>query len=221
MSLVGDRIQAIRASLPESIELVAAAKSRSPEEVRAALEAGIRTIGHNYVQEAQAMIDQVGRDAATWTMIGHLQRNKVKAAVRLFDSVQTVDSLRLAEALDRECRRAGRVLPILIEVNAASEPQKSGVFPDDVVGLVRRVASLEAVRVVGLMTMGPPVDDPEQLRPVFRCVRTLFDELAQARITGVSMETLSMGMSDSYSVAAEEGATMVRLGTAIFGPRGA
>jgi pyridoxal phosphate enzyme (YggS family) len=205
--------------LPPGVTIVAAAKTRSVDEVREAIAGGVRIIGHNYVQEAQIMIEQLGCEAATWTMIGHLQRNKVKTAVQLFDSIQTVDSLRLAETIDRECGKRGRIMPILIEVNAAREPQKSGVFPEGVADLIREIARLESVQVRGLMTMGPLVSDPEGLRPIFRETKSLFDRIAAEEISGVSMDILSMGMSASYAVAIEEGATMIRLGTTIFGPR--
>jgi pyridoxal phosphate enzyme (YggS family) len=213
------RVRQLKATLPVGIDLVAAAKTRTFEEAQAAIDAGVGIIGHNYVQEAQAMIEQLGHDAATWTMIGHLQRNKVKAAVQLFDSIQTVDSLRLAEAIDRECQQAGRTMQILIEVNADREPQKSGLIPEDVADLIRKVSRLEAIQVCGLMTMGPQVRNPEQLRPIFRETKKLFDQIASEEIPGVEMTVLSMGMSDSYWVAIEEGATMIRLGTTIFGPR--
>ena len=219
ISAIRARVAHFMTTLPPHIECGAAAKTRSPEEVQTAIEAGIRIVGHNYVQEAEIMIDQLGREAATWTMIGHLQRNKVGAAVRLFDSIQTVDSLRLAEAIDRECRTQGRTMPVLIEVNAAREAQKSGVPPEDVLDLVRETARLTSLRIRGLMTLGPLVDDPEALRPVFRRTKELFDRVAAAHIPNVSMDTLSMGMSDSYEVAIEEGTTMIRLGTALFGPR--
>ncbi len=206
--------------LPPGVTLVAAAKTRSVDAVREAIEAGVCVIGHNYVQEAQAMIEQLGRDAALWTFIGHLQRNKVKTAVQLFDSIQTVDSLRLAEAIDRECRKIGRIMPILIEINAAHESQKSGVAPEDAEDLVRELSQLKSIHIKGLMTMGPFVNDPEDLRPTFRETKALFDTIASADdIPGVDMTVLSMGMSNSYAVAIEEGATMVRLGTTIFGPR--
>jgi len=216
---IPDRVRQLKAELPPHVELAAAAKTRTPEEAQAAINAGIRVIGHNYVQEAQTMIEQLGRKAAVWTMIGHLQRNKVKLAVQLFDSVQTVDSLRLAEAIDKECRKIGRIMPILIEINAVREPQKSGVSPEGAEDLVRQIAHLEAVRIQGLMTMGPVVESPELLRPIFRETKRLFDQIADAQIPNISMDVLSMGMSSSYLVAIEEGATMIRLGTTIFGPR--
>ena len=213
------RIKTVKTRLPSHVTLVAAAKTRSPQQVLDCIDAGIAWVGHNYVQEAQSMIDQIGRDAAHWTMIGHLQRNKAKVAVRLFDSIQTVDSLRLAKAIDRECKKISRIMPILIEVNAAREPQKAGAFPEDVRDLITEVAKFEAISVKGLMTMGPAVQDPEALRPVFRETKSLFDALAAAKIPRVAMETLSMGMSSSYEIAVEEGATMIRLGTTLFGPR--
>ncbi len=216
---IASRIRHLRRALPSDVELVAAAKTRTPSQVQEAIDAGIRTIGHNYVQEAQAMIEDLGREAATWTMIGHLQRNKVKVAVQLFDSIQTVDSLRLAETIDRECQSIDRIMPILIEINAASEPRKSGVLPEETADLIRKVARLEYVSIRGLMTMGPQVADPELLRPYFRKTRALFDRIADENIPGVEMSILSMGMSDSYWVAIEEGATMIRLGTTLFGSR--
>ena len=219
MTIIAERARQLIATLPSHVTLVAAAKTRNAEEAYAAIDAGIRVIGHNYVQEAQRMIEQLGRQAATWTFIGHLQRNKVKIAIGLFDSIQTVDSLRLGEAINKECRKIGRVMPILIEINASREPQKSGVLPEDTEDLIRALSKLEAIHVEGLMTMGPLVSDPEDLRVPFRETKSLFDRLASTDIPGVEMTVLSMGMSASYGVAIEEGSTMIRLGTTIFGPR--
>jgi len=219
MLMIEESVRLLLSGIPAGVTVVAAAKTRSPEEVRAAIDAGVHIVGHNYVQEAQAMIEQLGVDAASWAMIGHLQRNKVREAVRLFDLIQTIDSLRLAGAIGRVCEETGRVMPVLIEVNSAREPQKSGVVPEAVTDLVREIAQLESVQIRGLMTMGPLTSDPEQLRPVFRETKTLFDRIAAAKIPNVSMNVLSMGMSDSYPVAIEEGSTMIRLGTTVFGPR--
>lgn len=219
MVSIGDRARQLRTALPSHVELVAAAKTRTPEDVREVIDAGIRVIGHNYVQEAQTMIERLGRETATWAMIGHLQRNKVKTAVQLFDSIQTVDSLRLAETIDRECHKIGRIMPILIEVNADRETQKAGVSPEDVEDLIRAVSQLESIRVKGLMTMGAFTSNPEDLRPTFREIKILFDRLASANIPCVTMAVLSMGMSASYKVAIEEGSTMIRLGTTVFGQR--
>jgi len=216
---IEERVRATLADLPPGVELVAAGKTRTPDEIRAAIGAGVRIVGQNYVQEAQAAIDTLGRTSAQWHMIGHLQRNKAKTAVRLFDLVQTVDSLRLAEAIDRASRAIDRVTPILIEVNSASETQKSGVGPADAVDLVREASKLPALRIEGLMTMGPFSTDPEDLRPAFRRTKSLFDRIRGLSVPNVAMTTLSMGMSDSYAVAIEEGSTMIRVGTALFGPR--
>ena len=216
---IADRVRELKATLPAHVDLVAAAKTKSSDDVRAALDAGLHVIGHNYVQEAQSMIEDVGRQAAEWTFIGHLQRNKVKIAVQLFDGIQTVDSIRLAVAIDKECHKIGRIMPILIEINAAREPQKSGVSPEDAEELIRELSQLESIRIEGLMTMGPLVSNPEDLRSTFRETKALFDSIASADIPGVDMIVLSMGMSASYQVAIEEGATMIRLGTTIFGPR--
>jgi len=217
---IEDRVRQTLAELPNGVELVAAAKTRSPEEIRAALDGGVRIVGQNYVQEAQAAIDALGRDCARWHMIGYLQRNKVKAAVRLFDLIQTVDSLRLAEKIDAEARKVDRVMPILIEVNSASEPQKAGAMPEAILDLVEVCAQLRGIHVEGLMTMGPLTTDSAALRRAFRLTKELLDRIAARELPNVEVCTLSMGMSDSYRLAIEEGANMVRIGTALFGPRG-
>ena len=216
---IEERVRQTLVELPNGVELVAAAKTRSPEEVRSALAGGVRIVGQNYVQEAQAAIGALGRDCARWHMIGHLQRNKVKAAVRLFDLIQTVDSLRLAEKIDAEARKVDRVMPILIEVNSASEPQKAGAMPEEVLDLVETCSQLHGIRVEGLMTMGPLTTDSAALRSAFRLTKELFDRMAASEPANVETQTLSMGMSDSYRLAIEEGANMVRIGTALFGPR--
>jgi hypothetical protein len=216
---IEERARRLLSDIPVGVTVVAAAKTRTPDEVRAVLAAGISIVGENYVQEAHAVQDALGRGAAAWHLIGRLQRNKAKDAVRLFDLIQTVDSVRLAEAVDAASRALGRVTPILVEVNSAREPQKSGVLPEDATDFVRALERLEAIRVVGLMTMGPLVADPEALRAPFRETKRWFDELGRNGLRHAQMQILSMGMSDSYRVAIEEGATMVRIGTALFGPR--
>jgi pyridoxal phosphate enzyme (YggS family) len=233
--MIADRVRELLARIPPHVAVLAAAKTRSVAEIRASLEGGIRIIGYNYVQEAAASLEALGRpEVAIHSeltghvepgqfaahMIGHLQRNKAKAAVRLFDTIQTVDSLRLAEAIDRECAKLGHVMPILVEINSAREPQKSGVLPEEAVDLIRKIAGLPSVRINGLMTMGPLAEDPEEIRPHFVETKHLFDEIVALRIPNVEMRVLSMGMTDSYEIAIEEGATMVRLGTGLFGPRG-
>lgn len=219
LSDIGQRARDLLRQLPAGVTLVAAAKSRTPQQVRAALDAGIADIGHNYVQEAQAGIAALGREAARWHLIGHLQRNKVKRAVQLFDIIESVDSARLADALESACAAAGRVMPVLVEVNSAAEQQKTGVWPGRVEALVCHLAGCEHLRVEGLMTLGRFAPDPEACRPSFRLMRQLFEDISRAAIPGVRMRWLSMGMSDSWLVAVEEGANMVRIGTALFGPR--
>jgi pyridoxal phosphate enzyme (YggS family) len=216
---ISERARRILAEIAPGVAVVAAAKTRTPEDIRAVLSAGISIVGENYVREAAAAQAAVGRAAAQWHLIGHLQRNKAKDAVRLFDLVQTVDSERLGEALDAASRAVGHVTPVLIEVNSAREPQKSGALPEEVPDLVRALDRLSSLRVAGLMTMGPLVADAEALRRALRETRRLFDELKRGALARARMEILSMGMSDSYAVAIEEGATLVRIGTRLFGPR--
>jgi len=222
---IESRVRSILRSLPDDVLLVAAAKTRTPDEVRAAVEAGVTAVGHNYVQEAEAMRGalreweaQTGPELS-WRCIGHLQRNKAGKAVALFDTIETVDSIRLARAIDRRCGDAGKAMPVLIEINSGREENKSGVTPEDAEALIMEVAALEHVRVQGLMTMAPFFDDAEAARPYFRATKELFDALAAADIPHVEMRRLSMGMSHTYRVAIEEGANVVRLGTALFGPR--
>jgi len=222
---IRDRTRGLLRELPEGIALVAAAKTRSAEEVRAAIEGGVRIIGHNYVQEADSCVEVLKNDEFSAIprvkhhLIGHLQRNKVRQAVRLFDAIQTLDSLRLARAVDAACEEIDRRMPVLIEINSAREAQKAGVVPEEAEELIREIAQFRQLRIDGLMTMGPFVDDPERLRPFFAATKDLFDRIAQLAIPGASMTTLSMGMSDSYRVGIDEGATMIRLGTVLFGPR--
>jgi len=216
--MISRNVQRLLDGLPDGVTLVAAAKTRTPDEIREAVEAGVRVVGENYVQEAESAIEAIGRSVA-WHFIGHLQRNKASTAVGLFDMIETVDSVRLAEAIDRACVRLERTMSVLIEVNSGREPQKAGVLPEDVEALARELVSFDRLRLRGLMTMGPAVGDPDEARPGFRATKHLFDTLARARVPGAEMAVLSMGMSNSYRVAIEEGATMVRIGTGIFGAR--
>ena len=217
--MIAENVRAILAELPAGVELVAAAKTRAPAEILEAVEAGVRTVGENYVQEAESAVAAVGR-RVRWHLIGHLQTNKVRKAVPVFDLIETVDSAALAREIDRRAAALGKTMPVLIEVNSGREPQKAGLFPEAVEALVREVAALQNVRVCGLMTMGPFEGDPEAARPYFRETKKVWDALRAAAVPGVEMRHLSMGMTNSWRVAVEEGATLVRLGTAIFGPRG-
>lgn len=215
---IEETVQNFINSLPVGVALVAAAKTRSAEEVQVAVRAGVKILGYNYVQEAEQIHAVIGRQAQ-WHLIGHLQRNKAKRAVRLFDLIETLDSLDLAQLLNNLCAESSGVMPVFIEVNSGREPNKTGVLPEAVPALVEAVSALKNIRVQGLMTMGPFPEPAEALRPFFKETRKLFDQIAQARLPGVEMRYLSMGMSDSYLVAIEEGANIVRIGTKLFGPR--
>lgn len=212
------RVSHILETLPPGVTLVAAAKSRTPEEIKAAIDAGVTCVGHNYVQEAERMIRLIG-DRVRWHMIGHLQRNKVKKAVQLFDMIETVDSWRLATAIDRRCAAIGKMMPVLVEINSGREASKTGVLPEDVDDFVQRLSELRHIRVQGLMTMGPRFGDPEEARLYFQATREAFERLSDWNPPNVTMRYLSMGMSNSYRVAIEEGANIVRIGTTIFGRR--
>jgi pyridoxal phosphate enzyme (YggS family) len=217
--MIKENVQRILAELPKRVQLVAAAKTRTPEEIQQAVEAGLEIIGENYVQEAEQAFQVIG-NRVQWHMIGHLQRNKVKKAVRIFDMIETVDSMRLAQEIDRSCRKMGKTMPILIEINSGEETQKAGVMPGDAPELIKGMSALENIRVMGLMTMGPFTGDPEEARPYFVKTKEIFEELKKMTLPRVEMKHLSMGMSNSYRVALEEGANVVRIGTNIFGQRG-
>jgi len=215
---IRENVKKLLSEIPKGIELVAAAKTRTPEEVLEAVEAGIRIVGENYVQEAIRARDVVG-NRARWHFIGHLQKNKVKKAVSIFDMIETVDSFELAKEIDKYCKRVGKVMPVLVEVNSGREPQKFGVMPEETEGLIRAISRFDNIKVMGLMTMGPRFGDPEESRPYFRETKRIFDNLKKAHIPNVEMRYLSMGMSNSYRIAIEEGANIVRIGTKIFGER--
>ena len=215
---IASAVKRILETLPAGVTLVAAAKARSVEGVRAAIRAGVTCVGHNYVQEAVRMMPLI-QEPVRWHMIGHLQRNKAKKAVQLFDMIETLDSWRLAQEIERRCAVIDKVMPVLVEVNSGREASKTGVLPEEVDELVWQVSELAHVRIQGLMTMGPRFGDPEDARPYFRATREAFERLAAANIPNVEMRYLSMGMSNSYQVAIEEGANMVRIGTLLFGER--
>ncbi len=204
--------------LPQGVSLVAAAKAREPQEVLEAIDAGIRIIGENYVQEAERVKGQAGSEVK-WHFIGHLQKNKVKRAVEIFDMIETVDSREIAREIDKRCGEAGRVMPVLIEINSGREAAKSGAYPEEAEQLIRDISSLKNIRVAGLMTMGPAVSDAEDSRRYFRETKRLYERIKELNIPNVEMRYLSMGMTDSYRVAVEEGANIVRIGSKIFGER--
>ena len=211
-----DRARTRRQVAPnEEIILIAVTKTHGVDLMREVIDAGARHIGENRVQEAAEKFPVLNR-SVTRHLIGHLQTNKVKAAVKLFDMIQSVDSEHLAAALDKAASQVGKVQDILIQVNAAREVQKSGVAPEDLNALINFVDGTNNLRLRGLMFIAPLVDDVEQCRPLFKNMRTLFDELKPTR---ESFDFLSMGMTHDFTVAVEEGANVLRVGTAIFGER--
>ena len=200
---------------PDSCRLLAVTKNRNPEEIEALVSLGQRELGENRVQEAAAKIPQIGA-GARWHLVGHLQRNKVKKALSLFEVVHSVDSIRLLEALGKAADAASREIEIFLEVNVSGEESKYGFRPDDVGEACRRAREYPALKLRGLMTMAPFVDDPETVRPVFRGLRRLRDRLDDSGACAEPLTELSMGMTQDFEVAAEEGATWVRVGTALF-----
>ena len=215
---IAENYRTIRDSIPHYVKIVAAAKTRSAEEVGALIDAGASMVGENYVQEAEDKHAALGEkaDKVEWHMIGHLQKNKINKALPIFDVFQCVDSAKLARHLNK---RADRILPVYIEVNIAGEDSKYGIEPSRTRELARRICELPKLRLEGLMTMEPYFEDPEEARPYFRHMRALFERLREETLPGASLDVLSMGMTNSYEVAVQEGSNMVRLGTALFGPR--
>ena len=218
MVKAGQNVSRILKELPDGVQLVAVVKTRLPEEILEAVEAGVGIIGENYVQEAERAFGVVG-NRVKWHFIGHLQRNKAKKAVKLFDMIETVDSVAIASEIDKRCAQIDKVMPVLIEVNSGREKRKSGVLPESVEPLVRKISTLPNIRIIGLMTMGPRTGDPEDSRPYFVVAKKIFEGIKQLNLPGVEMRYLSMGMTNSYRIAIEEGANIVRLGTLIFGQR--
>lgn len=222
LETVHDRIQAAARACgrdPASITLVAVSKTISTERVKTAIEAGVTILGENYVQEARDKISALSAYHIGWHFIGHLQSNKAKYAVRLFDLIHTVDSVKLAQELDKQAKKNDKVQPILIQVNISAEATKSGADPEAIFNLLRRISPFENISVRGLMTMPPFFDDPDRARPYFAALREMRDRIIQENIPNIRMDELSMGMTGDFEVAIAEGATLVRVGTAIFGAR--
>ena len=221
---VKENYQKIREEIPDNVTIVLASKMRTPKEIKEVIEAGATDIGENYVQEAENMYDILNEKArrVRWHMIGYLQKNKINKAVKIFDVIQTVDSLETAVAIDKRVETAGKnIIPVLIEINIGSEMTKAGIKPEYEVieNLVEEVSKLEYLRLEGLMTMGPRFGNPEDSRHYFKKTREIFEKIRTLNLPGVNMKTLSMGMSNSYKAAVEEGSNMVRLGTVVFGER--
>ena len=200
------------------IRLLAATKSQSVEAIRSAIAAGVTLVGENYAQEARDK-KQVISQSVEWHMIGHLQRNKVKAAIEIFDLIESVDGVALARELDKEGRRKGKKVRAFVEVNLSAEESKSGVAAEEVEDLLKAAGDLSHLSIEGLMTVPPFREDPEEVRSYFRELQGLQAKLCEQAIPNVHLTELSMGMTHDYAVAIEEGATIVRIGTALFGPR--
>jgi len=219
----------IREEIPKDVTIVLSVKTRTVEQIEEAIDAGVADIGENYVQEAGQMYSALQKKAAKvkWHMIGHLQTNKINKALRIFDVIQTVDSLEKAAAIDKRVEGVRKkVIPVYIEINIGSEFSKAGIKPAEhepfeeyIEKLIRDMSKLEHIRLEGLMTMGPRLGNPEDVRPYFRRTREIFEKTKALALPNVNMKYLSMGMTNSYGVAIEEGSNMIRIGTAIFGER--
>ena len=203
---------------PGTIRLVAVSKTVAPERIREAVESGVHILGENYLQEAQGKIEVLGA-GISWHFIGHLQKNKAKYAVRFFDLIHSVDNLALAEELNRAAEKSSKIQEILLQADLSGEATKFGAAEEEIVPLAEGISALKNLSLKGLMTLPPFSEDPEDSRPYFRKLRLLGERLAQIKIPGISADELSMGMSGDFETAIEEGATLVRLGTSIFGPR--
>jgi hypothetical protein len=225
MTGIREKLEAVRAAIEEAarqggrlageITLVAVTKGASPEAIAAAREAGLSVFGENKVQEAQTKIPQAGAPAE-WHMVGHLQTNKVKAAVSLFSMIESVDSVRLAKAVSDEAVASGKVMPVLLEVNLSGEPRRFGFSPEEIYAGVEEAAKLPGIRVAGLMGIAPHPADEAAKRAAFKKLRSIFNVCKALKRPNLEMKYLSMGMSDDYRLAIEEGSNMVRLGRALF-----
>jgi len=204
---------------PVTIRLVVVSKTVPTERVRQAIQAGATILGENYIQEARTKFNDLATTPVSWHFIGHLQSNKAKYAVRLFDLIHSVDTLKLARELDKQSRKINKIQEILIQVNISEEASKSGVNVKDTLTLLKDISRLENLSVKGLMTMPPYFNAPEKVRPYFTALRNLRDRLEQQGLLNVGLNELSMGMTGDFEVAIQEGATLVRIGTAIFGDR--
>ena len=219
MRAISYNVKKLLKETPSDITIVAAVKGRTVEEVQEAIESGIKYIGENYLQEAEKKYPLIGK-VVRWHFIGHIQKRKSKKIVELFDMVETLDSIEVAEEVNREASKINKIMPVLIEVNSGREQQKSGLTTENVESFIEQISHFKNIKVQGIMTMGPFFEDAEKLRPYFIETRKLFEDIKKKNIQNVEMELLSMGMSSSYKVAIEEGANIIRIGTLIFGSRG-
>ena len=229
MDNLEDRLKHVRARIknaafdcgrnPDSIRLIAVSKTISANVVEQAIKAGVTTLGENYVQEARDKINTLSEYSVSWHFIGHLQSNKAKYAVKLFDLIHSVDSVKLAREINKQANKIDKVQQILIQVNISQEITKSGISVDETIDLITEVSQFENLAVRGLMTMPPFFNQPDRVRPFFAALRDLRDQAKGKGIPRVTLDELSMGMTGDFEVAIAEAATMVRIGTAIFGER--
>ena len=213
---IKENVEKMLSSIPTNVTLIAASKTRTAKEIKEAYDAGIVNMGENYIKEAIPKIENLENVNIKWHFIGHLQKNKVKKAVKYFDTIQTVDSLELATLIDREAEKLNKIINIMVEINIAEEEQKNGVLPDRALKLCNKIKNLKNINLIGIMTMGPVVSNIEEIRPFFKKAKIIYDNVNSQIKT---VKYLSMGMSDSYKIAIEEGSNMIRIGTKIFGPR--
>jgi len=228
MSQIEENLSRLRAKIfkacekvkrnPQEIKIVAVTKNVAIEKIKQAIDYGIEIIGENKVQEAQTKYTQMDKKVL-WHLIGHLQTNKVKKTLEIFDMIQSVDSLKLAEEIDHRAKGKNKIFPILIEVNTSGEPTKYGVKPEQTENLIREMQKLENLKIKGLMTVGPASDDKQKVRQTFRELKRIYEKLEKVKMSNAELEYLSMGMSSDFEEAIEEGSNMLRIGTAIFGPR--
>ncbi len=204
---------------PQSVRLVAVSKTVPSERVREAIDAGVTILGENYIQEARQKFDAMSAHPIAWHFIGHLQTNKAKYAVRIFDLIHSVDSIKLAREINKRAARINKIQNILVQVNISQEASKSGVHVDHIKPLIQEISGMSNLKIKGLMTMPPFFNQPEKVRPYFSALRNLRDELILEDVTDAGLHELSMGMTGDFEVAIQEGATLVRIGTAIFGAR--
>ena len=223
--MIKDNVLKIKERLPGNVTIVAVSKNRTIEEIKEAFVAGITDIGENKIQEALSKYNEITRQRVNettsqrikWHMVGHLQTNKVKDAVKIFDLIQSVDSLRLAQEIDKQAAKIDKIQDVLIEIKTSSEATKFGLKPDEAIEVIKGIGKLKNVNIKGLMTIAPVVDNPEKARPYFRLLREIRDKIYELRVTSYELRILSMGMTDDFEIAIQEGANMVRLGRAIFG----
>ncbi len=220
---ITENYKKIRQEIPDDVKIVIAAKTRTKEEIVEIIDAGAMDIGENYVQETENIYNSLGdiNKKVTWHMIGHLQKNKINKALEIFDTIQTIDSFKKAADINKRAEKFKKKIAVCIEINIGSEISKSGITPDYEIikSLVEKISTLDYLNLEGLMTMGPRVGDPEKIRPYFKKTKNIFDTIKEQNFPNVNMKILSMGMSNSYKIAIEEGSNMVRLGTIIFGER--